>query len=352
MKFFIIMKTALGFLPPKLFMEASLDVMICDTGIRKRMTDLPFLKGMTWVFLIPASGIFPIGVTMGYRELEFALPTDYTADQLAHKIRKTAGTADFSYSIIRKSLDARKKNNILWRIRVLAKADCFKGALTGDRSLEIPRCRREESVLVAGSGPAGFFAAYVLLLAGFKVSLIERGLDVDARSSGIDAFEAGGDFNPKANYAFGEGGAGTFSDGKLTSRTKSIKAERNFIFDSYIKAGAPEEIRYLTHPHLGTDNLKLIVKKLRDDFESLGGKIIFNCMLSDLEIKGTSVKSAETSKGKMDFDYLFIAPGHSSFETYRMLIRRGISFRNKKFCDRQPGGASTENNQPCPVGAG
>ncbi len=268
---------------------------------------------------------------MGYKEFEFAMPTDYTADQLAHKIRKTAGTADFTYSIIRKSLDARKKNNILWRIRVLAKADCFNGALPETSSLEIPRCRREESVLVAGSGPAGFFAAYVLKQAGFEVTLIERGLDVDARSSGIEAFEAGGDFNPKANYAFGEGGAGTFSDGKLTSRTKSIKAERNFIFDSYIKAGAPEEIRYLTHPHLGTDNLKLIVKKLRDDFEELGGRMIFDCMLTDLAIKGSSVKSAETGAGKMEFDYLFIAPGHSSFETYRMLIRRGIRFRNKNF---------------------
>lgn len=268
---------------------------------------------------------------MGYKEFEFALPTDYTEEQLGDKIRKASGTADFSYSIVRKSLDARKKNNILWKVRVLGCSGSFKGEPATLPSLEIPYRKRDERVLVAGSGPAGFFAAYVLQQAGYKVTLIERGLDVEQRGSGIEAFESGGSFNPKANYAFGEGGAGTFSDGKLTSRTKSIKKERNYIFDAYIKAGAPEEIKYLTHPHLGTDNLKLIVKNLRDDFEAAGGRLLFDCMLTDLEVSGTSVKSTETSAGSMDFDYIFIAPGHSSFETYRMLIRRGVSFRNKNF---------------------
>ncbi|MBI9106465.1 MAG: FAD-dependent monooxygenase [Spirochaetales bacterium] len=268
---------------------------------------------------------------MGYKEQELALPTDYSEEQLKRKIQKSNGISNFSYSIIKKSLDARKKDNILWRIKVIISSDSLKGKYSEPLSLEIPYEKRKEKVLVAGSGPAGFFSAYVLQKAGYEVTLIERGLDVDSRSTGIESFEAGGDFNSKANYAFGEGGAGTFSDGKLTSRTKSIKRERDFIFDSYIKAGAPEEISYLTHPHLGTDNLKLIVKNLRADFEAIGGRIVFDCRLTDIETVSGTVKSAETSRGRMDFDYLFIAPGHSSFETYRMLIKRGVEFRNKNF---------------------
>jgi len=268
---------------------------------------------------------------MGYKELEFALPTDYTEEQLKARIRKAVKSSDFTYSIQRKSLDARKKNNIIWRIKVLIGSKQFKDTSPEAPSLDIPYSRRTEKVLVAGSGPAGFFSAYVLQKAGFQVTIIERGLDVGYRSAGIDSFEDSGVFNGKANYAFGEGGAGTFSDGKLTSRTKSIKKERNFIFDSYIKAGAPPEIAYLTHPHLGTDNLKLIVKNLRTDFKAMGGRIIFDCLLTDIDSSSGLVKSAETSDGRMEFDYIFIAPGHSSFETYRMLIRRGVGFRNKNF---------------------
>jgi hypothetical protein len=268
---------------------------------------------------------------MGYKEFEFSLPTDYTEEQLRKKISKTAGTQEFTFSILKKSLDARKKKNILWRIRILLRSDSFKGDAPAVPILDIPYKKRGERVLVTGSGPAGFFAAYVLQKSGFNVTLIERGLDVDRRSDGINCFEAGGVFQANANYAFGEGGAGTFSDGKLTSRTKSIKKESNFIFNSYIKAGAPPEIAYLTHPHLGTDNLKVIVRNLRYDFKSLGGEILFDCLLTDIRTASGAVTSAESSAGQMEFDYLFIAPGHSSFETYRMLMRRGVRFCNKNF---------------------
>lgn len=268
---------------------------------------------------------------MGYKEFELALPTDYTEAQLKKKICKVSGVKDFSFSILRKSLDARKKNNIIWRLRIGLSAAGLKGAAPVTPSLEIQYEKRIEKVIVVGSGPAGFFAAYVLQKAGFQVTIIERGLDVDLRAKGITNFEEGGVFNEKANYAFGEGGAGTFSDGKLTSRTKSIKKERSFIFESYIKAGAPEEIGYLTHPHLGTDNLKKIVKNLRTDFQSIGGRIIFDCQLTNINCVSESVKSVETTHGEMNCDYLLIAPGHSSFETYRMLMKQGVVFRNKNF---------------------
>ena len=185
--------------------------------------------------------------------------------------------------------------------------------------------------LVVGSGPAGFFTAMVLQQAGFKTTLIERGSQVDRRSAGIRKFESTGIFDPINNYAFGEGGAGTFSDGKLTSRTKNVAREKQFILSCYIRAGAPKEIEYLAHPHLGTDYLRHIVVNLRKEFEALGGEMRFETLLSDLTIRDGGVVAATTSKGEIPTDVMVIAPGHSAHETYRMLIRNKVRFSTKNF---------------------
>jgi len=148
---------------------------------------------------------------------------------------------------------------------------------------------------------------------------------------GIRKFEATGEFDPISNYAFGEGGAGTFSDGKLTSRSKHISLEREFIISSYINAGAPESIKYMAHPHLGSDNLKNIIKVLREQFLEIGGKVLFETFLEDIKIKDGKVYEAVTTKGVMEADRVVIAPGNSAYETYRMLIDRGVEFRPKNF---------------------
>lgn len=184
---------------------------------------------------------------------------------------------------------------------------------------------------MVGSGPAGFFNAFVLQKAGFDVTLIERGSDVKKRGEAILHFEHSGNFNTQNNYAFGEGGAGTFSDGKLTSRSKHISKEKHFILSSYVKAGAPAEIMYMTHPHLGTDNLRKIVQNLRHEFEELGGRMLFETQLEDLKIINGKVSEAITSAGNIEADAVFIAPRHSAYETYKMLIRRGVPFRTKNF---------------------
>ena len=184
---------------------------------------------------------------------------------------------------------------------------------------------------MVGSGPAGFFSAFVLQKAGFNVTLIERGCDVFTRDSGIRNFEKTGQFDTKNNYAFGEGGAGTFSDGKLTSRSKHISVEKQFILQSYIEAGAPKEIAYLAHPHVGSDNLKLIVENLRQEFKKAGGEFIFETQLHDLKIEKGKIKEAILDAGAINADYFVIASGHSAFETYRMLINNGIPFRTKNF---------------------
>lgn len=269
---------------------------------------------------------------MGYRELDLKLPTDFDEHHLQNSIVKKLHVKNFRFQIIGKSLDARQKNFIHWQVRVGVFSDELKGGMPeAVPELTIPYLKRNQKALVLGSGPAGFFSAWILQKAGFETTILERGAHVDKRSKGIDEFEKTGVFNPLCNYAFGEGGAGTFSDGKLTSRSKHISREKQFILKTYVEAGAPEEIAYLNHPHLGSDNLKDIVKKLREMFILMGGKILFETMLEDLQIRNGKVSSAVTSKGTIEADIFVLAPGHSSYETYRMLIRKGVPFRLKNF---------------------
>jgi len=229
-------------------------------------------------------------------------------------------------------LDARNKKNIHWLLRINIISDELKG---GDppvsEKLNIPYKKHKEKVLVIGSGPAGFFCALTLLKAGFDVTILERGSEVDKREKAVINFEKSGIFNTSNNYCFGEGGAGTFSDGKLTSRSKYISCERNFIIENYIKAGAPDEIKYLAHPHLGTDNLKKIVVNLRNQFINDGGKIFFDTKVEDIEIIDNVATRIFTTKGIIDFDAIFIASGNSAYDTYKILINRGIMFRTKNF---------------------
>ena len=269
---------------------------------------------------------------MGYKEITLKLPTDYTEDQLKRGISNILNIRNFSHQMESKSLDARNKDNIYWLIRVAVSSEELKGTSHPViPSLEIPYQKRKEKVLVVGNGPAGFFAAYVLQKAGFRTTIIDRGAEVPKREAGIKRFERTGIFDPVGNYAFGEGGAGTFSDGKLTSRSKHISREKRFILENYVQAGAPEEIAYMAHPHIGSDRLKVIVQRLREEYQKIGGNVYFETLLEDFKVEKASVVEAVTSTGSMDADVLIVAPGHSSYETYRMLSKRGVFFRTKNF---------------------
>lgn len=269
---------------------------------------------------------------MGYQEITLKLPPAYHEAELREAIARELKLNEFTWQIEGKSLDARKKENIHWLIRAQVLSPEIKGTEPAPPpALTIPYRARQERAVVVGSGPAGFFAALCLQQAGVNTTLIDRGSEVLKRAAGIRAFEQGGPFDPVNNYAFGEGGAGTFSDGKLTSRTKHISLEKEFILASYVQAGAPAEIRYLAHPHLGSDNLKNIVTNLRHEFIRLGGTVRFETMLLDLEVDQGRVRAALTSQGAIKADHCIIAPGHSAHETYRMLIARGVGFRPKNF---------------------
>jgi uncharacterized protein len=269
---------------------------------------------------------------MGYKIISLKLPTGYSEKELKERITKECGSRDFTWQIETKGLDARKKGNIHWLIRIAVTSKDIKGDESKQGpSLEISYVKRNKRVVITGSGPSGFFAAYVLQKAGFDTIILERGAEVDKRSKGIANFERTGEFSPVANYSFGEGGAGTFSDGKLTSRSKNISPERDFFIDEYIDAGAPEEIRYMTHPHVGSDNLKNVVKNLRTKYIALGGEIRFEKTLFKLAVTDGKVQEAITEHETIVADYFIVAPGHSSYETYRMLISMGIQFRTKGF---------------------
>ena len=271
-------------------------------------------------------------MAMKYKDISLKLPTDYDAEMLRREIGKALGIRDFSYQIEQKSLDARKKQDIHWAVRVGVLSEELQGDDPVQPSaLFIPYRKRAGKAVVIGSGPAGFFAAYVLQKGGIQTTLIERGAKVKKRAEGLQTFERGGVFSPTANYAFGEGGAGTFSDGKLTSRSKHISDERRFILSSYVQSGAPEEIEYMTHPHLGSDHLKMIVRNQRKAFEDLGGTILFETMLEDLTVAGGRVAAAVTGPGSMDADWFVVASGNAAHDTWRMLMNRGVGFRSKNF---------------------
>lgn len=273
---------------------------------------------------------------MGYTELEIKLPTDYSPEDIKKIISNLISTDNFSSSILRKSLDARSKNNIHWLIRVGVTADTLSGETPVIEKLPLPSPDhgKGKKVVITGCGPAGIFSALILQRSGYSVTIIEKGSPVLERTADIEEFEHTGIFKKNSGYCFGEGGAGTFSDGKLTSRTKAITLEKNFIFEELIKAGAPEEIAYMTYPHLGSDNLKKIIPKIISDFKSSGGTILFGTEVTDIVKRNDAVTGLELSglhSGKIDGEIFIFATGHSSFDLYRMLIKNGALFSTKPF---------------------
>lgn len=272
---------------------------------------------------------------MSYREFELTMPTGYTEDDLRQALAKLTGLRDFSYHILLKSLDARRKDRIVWRFRCAvnsAELQVEAGSRPEAKApLVFADSGRGRRVLVVGTGPAGIFSALYLARCGFAVQVVERGSTVEQRRKALQDFEQGAAFPTANNYAFGEGGAGTFSDGKLSSRTKGISSERDFIFETLIAAGAPTEIAYMTHPHVGSDLLFGITSRLRETLMEAGVQFSFDTVAEDLLLTGGRVSGLRTNKGDLDADFVVFATGHSAFDTLRMLMKRDVPFRHKNF---------------------
>jgi len=246
-----------------------------------------------------------------------------------------------NFRIVRRSIDARKKSRIVMVYTV--EFSCADEATLllehGHNRLEkspepahvgYPRISAAYHALVVGMGPAGLFAARLLAESGFHVTLIDRGRPVERRVKDVKEFWASGQFDQVSNVQFGEGGAGTFSDGKLTSRLNH--PHRQAVLETLVACGAPPGILVDAHPHIGTDRLRKVVLNFREQLAALGVDLRFETCLTDLELHHGSIAGGILNDSHMlPCDFLVLAPGHSARDTYRMLHRSGVRLDTKGF---------------------
>lgn len=279
---------------------------------------------------------------------DISLPFGHKPDALAASIikrLKIRGQELLDFTIIRKSTDARRKKNILvvYTIDVRVKNEpevlC---RFSQDNSVSpapsmkyrMPAAGDTRGLrpVVVGSGPCGLFAALILAQLGFKPVLIERGKDVKSRIKDVQNFWRKGELDPESNVQFGEGGAGTFSDGKLTTQIKDKHNRSRKVLEEFVKAGAPEEILFHARPHIGTDNLVRVVKNLRGGIISLGGQVCFEKKLTGIEIRGGKVAGAIVNDAEnIETETIVLALGHSARDTFEMLHRLGVPIEAKPF---------------------
>lgn len=269
---------------------------------------------------------------------------DDDMEVLAHKIRKKLKLKDqqMSFKILRESVDARKKGRIDFVYQVMVDVKDENRIIQNLRDDNISLYQEpklpeviygskelSQRIAVIGSGPCGLFAAYMLALHGFRPLLIERGRDVDSRSEDVENFWKKGILNPASNVQFGEGGAGTFSDGKLTTRIKDVRV--GLVLDILNKMGAPDDIIYAHRPHIGTDILRNIVKKIRNEIIALGGEVRFESKLEKIEERDGSISGIWIDGEHIDVQAVVLATGHSARDTYKMLDSSGVKLIQKPF---------------------
>lgn len=251
------------------------------------------------------------------------------------------------FEIARESIDSRKKNNIkmIYSVQLEIDSDeekiarCFpenKVCLCERYHYQLPENKRRSRFrpVIVGFGPAGMFAGLILARSGLSPIIIERGNDVDTRTQDVYGFWKSGILNTSSNVQFGEGGAGTFSDGKLTTGIKDSRCR--FVLESFTEFGAPEQILYSAHPHIGTDKLKGVVRNIRQEIIRLGGEVRFGCTLTDIYdangyIQGISYRDRSGGTVDLETDCVILCIGHSARDTVEMLFRHGIRMEQKAF---------------------
>lgn len=244
-----------------------------------------------------------------------------------------------TFQILKKSIDARHKPDVFvnYRVAVLTPNELEeKNSIIRGNALPYVDCdiAINNRPVIVGFGPAGLFAAMVLSQYGLRPIVIERGSRMDKRISDVEDYSSGRtDVNPESNIQFGEGGAGTFSDGKLHTGVNSpVKA---FVFDTFVEHGAPEDITYDSHPHIGTDNLRIVIARMRERIIELGGEVMFDTKLVDIGIVDGKVSSVKIEKGgetqTIETNDLILAIGHSSRDTFEKIYNLGINMESKPF---------------------
>ncbi len=248
------------------------------------------------------------------------------------------------WTLKKRSLDARRKDRIHYTCAVAVEAEgdeqkILRRCGSGDAVPYVPQdyvidpCVSDERPVVVGFGPAGMFAALVLAKAGLRPVVLERGQDALTRRAAVEAFRAGGPLDEENNVQFGEGGAGTFSDGKLNTGTHDPRI--SWVLQQFHLHGAPESVLYDAKPHIGTDILIDVVRRIRSEIESLGGEVRFGSRMTGLEIAGgvltgLTVRSGDETR-TLPCRHVILAVGHSARDTFEMLHARGIPMERKPF---------------------
>ncbi|MBO0642597.1 MAG: NAD(P)/FAD-dependent oxidoreductase [Pseudomonas stutzeri] len=284
------------------------------------------------------------------RITELSLPLDHSADALRQAIVKRLNISDadlLNFSVFKRSYDARKKNSVILFIYILDvevrdEATVLTRFADDNHVRPAPDTRYypvgqapadlTERPLVVGFGPCGLFAALLLAQMGFRPIVLERGKDVRRRTKDTWALWRKKTLTPESNVQFGEGGAGLFSDGKLYSQIKDPKFYARKVMHEFVRAGAPEEIMYVSKPHIGTFRLTGVVAAMREEIIALGGEVRFETRVTDLvledgQLEGVVLANGETLRSR----HVVLALGHSSRDTFRMLHRQGVHIEAKPF---------------------
>jgi uncharacterized FAD-dependent dehydrogenase len=281
---------------------------------------------------------------------ELSLPLDHSAAELRQAIIKRLGIGDadlLNFSVFKRSYDARKKNSVILFIYIIDLAVRDEAAVLA-RFADDHNVRPapdthyypvgqapadlSERPLVVGFGPCGLFAALLLAQMGFKPIVLERGKDVRSRTKDTWALWRKKVLTPESNVQFGEGGAGLFSDGKLYSQIKDPKFYARKVMHEFVRAGAPDEIMYVSKPHIGTFRLTGVVAAMREEIIALGGEVRFESKVTDLLIDDGQLEGVVLANGEtLHSRHVVLALGHSSRDTFRMLHRQCVFIEAKPF---------------------
>lgn len=277
---------------------------------------------------------------------EVALSLDYNENSLKKAAAKKLNISVSEIQtvcIYKRSVDARKKENVHFTAALDVKVrenenkiakKCRQAVIVEEYQYELPKCPKlAKRPIVIGSGPCGLFAGLILAQCGQNPIIIERGRDVDSRTKDVNLFWTGGTLDETSNVQFGEGGAGTFSDGKLNTGTKDSRIRKVLL--EFAEHGAPKEILYLAKPHIGTDKLKATVKNIRQKIISLGGEYFFETKLTGIRSADGKVTAVELQRHGETFtletEHLILAIGHSARDTFEMLYHNHIAMEQKPF---------------------